>query len=117
MPDLTATIKGLCEFECGSGRIAAWVTLKQRMTDITGEFSIQMLASGKGSNYSTRSLLPRRHPWPNPSLHSPGGQQENKALLNILVRVDGGNDAENDGTYHECKEDNNEEWWGAVCSP
>ena len=28
---------------------------------------------------------------------------ENKALLNILVRVDGGNDAENDGTYRECK--------------
>ena len=43
---------------------------------------------------------------------------QNVALQDIMVRVDGGNSAENFGTYRECHEDNNEEWWGAkACEP
>jgi hypothetical protein len=43
---------------------------------------------------------------------------EDMFLMDILIRIDGGNNVENDGLYRECKEDNNEAWWGAeICSP
>ena len=122
MPDLTATIQDLCEFECDAGRIAAWVSVSNvGMADIDGEFTVQMLAStpdglelldevtmGGGVPYG-QSLA---------SIKLAAENLENIAIQDILVRVDGGNSAENSGTYRECKEDNNEEWWGTkACEP
>ena len=122
MPDLTAKIEDLCEFECGSGRIAAWVTVgNEGMTDIIGEFTIQMLAStADGLEVLDEVIVAEGVAYGQtlPSIRLEAENLEDKALIDILVQVDGGNNAANDGTYRECKEDNNEEWWGAeVCRP
>ena len=122
MPDLTARFHDLCEFECGSGKIAAWVNVaNEGMADITGEVAVQMLASTPdGLELLDEVVMADGIPFGQSlaSIKLEAENLENVAIQDILVRVDGGNSAENMGTYRECHEDNNEEWWGAkACEP
>jgi hypothetical protein len=122
MADLTTEILDLCEFECESGRITAWVSVgNEGLADIYGAVTVQMLAdTGSGLVLLDEVILgdgvPVGESLPGIRLEADG--LEDMFLMDILIRIDGGNNVENDGLYRECKEDNNEAWWGAeICSP
>lgn len=117
MPDLTAELLELCEFECNSGRIAVWVQIgNEGLADVYDPVSIQLLAETKDGLELLDEVLwadgiPAGEALLSIRLDAEG--VEGLSMEDILVRVDGGNTAENGGTYQECHEDNNETWWGA----
>ena len=91
------------------------------MADISGEVTVQMLAStADGLQLLDEVVMAGGIPYGQSlaSIKLEAENLQNVALQDIVVRVDGGNAAENSGTYRECHEDNNEEWWGArACEP
>jgi len=122
LPDLTAEILDLCEFECDAGRMAVWVKVgNEGMADIKGEITVQMLANtADGLELLDEEVLAGGVPVGQSlaAIKLVSEEFTNMVLEDILIRVDGGNEAENGGRYVECHEDNNEEWWGTqVCGP
>jgi hypothetical protein len=117
MPDLTAELLELCEFECNSGRIAVWVKIgNEGLADIYDPVSVQLLAETKDGLELLDEVLwadgiPAGEALMSIRLDAEG--VEGLSMEDILVRVDGGNTADNGGIYKECHEDNNETWWGA----
>jgi len=117
MPDLTAELMDLCEFECNSGRIAAWVRIaNEGLADVYSPVTVQLLAKTDSGLEVLDELIWADGIPAGESLESLRLEAENLESLqieDILVRVDGGNSAKDGGFFMECHEDNNETWWGA----
>jgi len=117
LADLTVELLDLCEFECNEGRIVAWVTVgNEGLADVYGSVTVQLMAdTDEGPVVLDEIILADGLPYGESlaSFRMEAEEVSNLTINDVYVQADGGNSAENQGLYKECKEDNNEDWWGA----
>ncbi|MSQ04088.1 MAG: VCBS repeat-containing protein [Myxococcales bacterium] len=114
LPDLTATVEGVCLDECDDGALIAWVSVANRgYEDITQDFVVSLIAVDDDGNVSTVGSTEVTDTVPaGESLDSFEYRVESGArmIATLTAEVDGG-DGGTDQVVSECLEDNNEDEW------
>ncbi len=118
-PDLVAKIVDVCTDECKAGNITMYVAVgNQGYNDVEDDFSVNVW-----SFTSAGLTLIHEELWTSTIA---AGVLSDALEINLtglvtpiedlVITIDGGNDATS-GIVDECKEDNNEDWWGAFVCP
>ncbi len=119
-PDLVVEITSVCGLECDEDRL--YVTLRagnRGYEDVNGEVSVELYGETDAGEVLLAETAVDGVPagaWAAGETLVIEGVAEMDPILDLIARVDGGNDADNDGDWPECDESNNEDTWGEdVC--